>query len=162
MLQHFEEMLAGVRYLVCTYAKGPSTAKDGHFQVTVYEMFGSDLNDEEAEYGGDEGASHIRLELLAIEAALKLIGSTAHPIVFLTRQKYIPDYAAEILGNGFKRRNGKPAANEDLWRRIAALDPESRIEWRFAERDYEDMIEEWKEEKEIENNIASALERDRD
>lgn len=160
MLQHFAEYLSGVRYLVCTYSKGPSTKHEGQFTVKIYEMYGSDIADEEVEYGAEDGATHIRLELRGIEAALMNIGTTTHPIVFLTRQKYIPDHAEALRSRDFKLSSGKPAANVDVWKRIAELDPNGRIEWRYADRDYDEMIEAWKEEKELDANMASALERD--
>lgn len=160
MLQHFEEMLAGIRYLVCTYSRGPSPERGGHYQVKIYQMIGSDLHDEEVDFGEGKTETHIRLELLAIEAALHRIGATSHPIVFLTRQDYIVKYAKILRANDFKKSDRKPAANIDVWRRIEELDPDDRIEWRFAERDFDEMIEEWKAEKERDALIERAMERD--
>ena len=160
MLQHFEEMVAGIRYLVCTYSRGPSPAHGGRYQVAIYQMNGSDIHDEEVEFGSGAQETHIRLELLAIEAALRRVGPTPHPVVFLTRQKYIPDYAKTLRGNGFKKADGKDAANVDVWRRIAELDPDDRIEWRYAERDYDEMIEEWKAEKNLDHLINDAVAND--
>lgn len=152
--------MVGIRYLVCTYARGPSPERGGYYQVKIYQMIGSDLHDEEVDFDEGKEENHIRLELLAIEAALQRIGPTKHPIVFLTRQKYIFDHAKALRANDFRKSDGKPAANIDLWRRIEKLDPDDRVEWRFAERDYDQMIEEWKEGKEREALINRALERD--
>jgi ribonuclease HI len=160
MLQHFEEYIAGVRYLICTYANGPSAKKRGSYRVVVYQMFGSDIEHEEADAEIGDQENHIQLELRAIETALIIIGETTHPIVFLTRQKYLADHAKSLRARGFKRTNGQPAANIDQWRRIEALDPNEVVEWRFAERDYDEMVEEWKAEKELAATMQNAIDRD--
>jgi ribonuclease HI len=123
-------------------------------------MSGSEIADEDVDGGFGGGENHIQLELMAIEAALERIGPTKHPIVFLTRQKYIADYAKTLRANDFKKADMTEAANIGLWRRIEALDPDDAIEWRFAERDYDEMVEEWKNEKENAADKNRAISRD--
>lgn len=156
MLQHFEEMISGIRYLVCTYSNGPSGDEKGRYRLVVYQMFGSDIEEEEIDGDIGRGESHIRLELMAIRAALQKIGRTTHPVVFLSRQKYLFDYANKLRANSFRKTDGKAAANLDLWREIEALDPNDRIEWRFATEDYDKKVEEWKADKQLDSDIQQA------
>ncbi|WP_425088183.1 hypothetical protein [Stappia sp.] len=162
MLQHFEEMLSGTRYLVCTYSNGPSAKGKGRFRVHIYRMNGSEVEKESFDAGFATGnETHVRLDLLAIKAGLEEIGLTRDPVVVLTRLEYIPLHMKNLRKFDFYKKGGrgKEAANADILREIASsLDPDDRIEWRFAERDYDTMVEEWKADKQLDSDIQRAEE----
>lgn len=163
MLQHFEELLHGSRYLVCTCANGTSDKKKGRYRVTIYKMFGSEIEEDSFDAGfAANNETHVRLDLMAIQAGLEAIGPTLDPILVLTRLEYIPLHMRNLRQFNFytKSGEGKEAKNADILRKIASLDPTDRIEWRFAERDYNQMVEEWKAEKQLDADILRAVESD--
>src|SRR5262249_3179496 len=140
MVHQFDEFLAGIRYIICSYSSGNSAKGPGHYAAKVYELSGSSIQDTMEVSGVDLGATHSRLELLGIEAALKEIGHTEFPVLCLTRQEYIPKHAPNLRANDFRTAGGGEAANADVWRRIAALDPENKIEWHFTSRDLDEEL----------------------
>jgi len=161
MSDYFDEFLSGIRYIICSYSNGQSAKGPGLYTAKIYELSGTSIQDTRELYGSEAEASHSRLELLGIEAALAEIGPTEFPILCLSRQEYISKYAAELRATDFRTTGGKDAANADVWRRIALLDPEAKVEWHFTERDLDAELAERIAERENEFWMQRAMDRDR-
>lgn len=159
-MDHFDEFLAGIRYIICSYSNGKTPEGPGRYTAKIYELSGTSIEDTQEIYGSDAGATHARLELLGIEAALARIGPPEFPILCLSRQEYISKYASELRSNGFRTAAGDRAANADVWERIAVLDPDAKVEWHFVDRDLDEEIADRIAEQENEFWMQRAMERD--
>ena len=159
-LEHFDEYLSGEWYLVATYALGSSTKQPADSRYAIYRMNGPMIVEEISDGVMEGQISHSRMELVATIEALRIIDDSSCPTIILTRQEYLQKYAGEIRANELKTRDGKDVENLDLWKEIETLDPERCVEWRFVKEDYANRIEEWKEDEELDANIARAIARD--
>lgn len=159
-MHQFDEFLAGIHYIICSYSRGNSPNRSGYYSAKVYELNGTLIQETTEVSGEDSEATHARLELLGIEAALEQLGPTEFPVLCLTRQEYIPKHIANLRANDFRKAGGVEAANADIWRRIAALDPKGKIEWHFTNRDLDEEVEDRIAEQENEMWMERAKSRD--
>lgn len=85
--------------------------------------------------GGATKTTNNRMELKAVIAALRCLRSEELPIIIRTDSTYITEsWNERIEGwikNGWRKNDGTPAANPDLWQQIVALAEEKSVifEW---------------------------------
>jgi ribonuclease HI len=86
-------------------------------------------------FGGEPLTTNNRMELMAVIQALTHLKRRCDVIVH-TDSQYVQlgmtDWLAGWIRRGWKTASKQPVKNEDLWRRIAALAAEHRVEWRWV------------------------------
>lgn len=83
-------------------------------------------------YGGEQGTTNNRMELLAAIQALEALKRPCD-VKLHTDSKYLLQGITEWMANwkkrGWKTSANKPVKNEDLWRRLDMAIQSHRIEW---------------------------------
>ncbi len=90
-----------------------------------------------SESGREENTTNNRMEMMAVlegaRALKKLLdqewsSSSRHDCIVVTDSRYVCDNYEDYLSgwkkNGWKKANGKPVLNVDLWKRIDSVAPE--------------------------------------
>jgi ribonuclease HI len=76
------------------------------------------------------------MELMAAIKAIERVKGRAEQLTIRTDSKYlrdsITDWLNDWIGRGWRRRNGEPAKNVDLWKKLHGLTEECSIEWKWV------------------------------
>jgi ribonuclease HI len=88
-------------------------------------------------FGGEEHTTNNRMELMAAIMALSAIKlGYSGPITLWTDSVYVKDGITKWIEGwkkrGWKKSDKKPVLNEDLWRRLDALNAAYDIEWKWV------------------------------
>ncbi len=85
--------------------------------------------------GGEADTTNNRMELLAAISALAHLPRPS-AVTLCTDSRYlrqgITSWVAGWRARGWKRRDGKPVRNVDLWRRLADMNRRHRVDWRWV------------------------------
>jgi len=85
--------------------------------------------------GGEPATTNNRMELRAAIEALNAL-KQASRVVLHTDSQYVKNGVTQWIHNwkkrGWKTADGKPVANEDLWRQIEAAAARHHVEWRWV------------------------------
>lgn len=93
----------------------------------------SDLNMKEI-HGAESATTNNRMELTAAISALRLL---KHPceVTLYTDSQYlrrgITKWLARWQANGWRKANGRPVENQDLWQELSREASRHRVEWRW-------------------------------
>jgi len=84
--------------------------------------------------GGFAPTTNNRMELMAVIVALEALGKETRPILIYSDSRYVINgiskgWAASWKKRGWKKSDGKPALNPDLWQRL--LDLVTNLDVRF-------------------------------
>lgn len=107
----------------CSGNPGPG----GYGAILVY-------NGKEKELcGGDRETTNNKMELLAVITALEALKEPCH-VTVTTDSKYVSDgitkgWAVGWRARGWKKSDGKPALNKELWERLLELTEKHRVEF---------------------------------
>ena len=88
-------------------------------------------------FGGEDDTTNNRMELMAaIEALASIKPNFSGPITLWTDSVYVKDGITKWIHGwkkrGWKKADKKPVLNEDLWRRLDALNAQREIEWKWV------------------------------
>lgn len=83
--------------------------------------------------GGEEHTTNNRMELLGVISALEALKKTCE-VKLTTDSKYVVDgitkgWAVNWRKRGWKKSDGKPALNADLWERLLGLLEKHKVEF---------------------------------
>jgi ribonuclease HI len=85
--------------------------------------------------GGEPNTTNNRMELQAAIAALEALGEP-HQVELHTDSRYMQQGITKWLSNwivrGWRRSDGKPVLNRDLWKRLYAAIQRHRVRWRWV------------------------------
>jgi ribonuclease HI len=85
--------------------------------------------------GGEPNTTNNRMELQAAIAALEAL-EKPHQVELHTDSRYMQQGITEWLPNwivrGWRRSDGKPVLNRDLWKRLYAAIQQHRVRWRWV------------------------------
>lgn len=107
----------------CSGNPGPG----GYGAILVYNGREKELS------GGDRETTNNRMELLAVITALEALKEPCH-VTVTTDSKYVSDgitkgWAESWRAHGWKKGDGKPALNRELWERLLELISEHEVEF---------------------------------
>lgn len=90
---------------------------------------------EKTMFGGDPHTTNNRMELMAAIRALKLLTDTCNVNLY-TDSKYVKDGISQWI-HGWKRRgwrkaDGKPVVNDDLWKALDQIQGEHKVLWHWV------------------------------
>jgi len=84
--------------------------------------------------GGEEKTTNNRMELTAAIRALEAL-TPGEPATVFTDSQYlrrgITEWISGWVARGWKRKGGGAVENDDLWRRLASLDHDHRVDWKW-------------------------------
>lgn len=88
-------------------------------------------------FGGEDDTTNNRMELMAaIEALASIKPNFSGPITLWTDSVYVKDGITKWIHGwkkrGWKKADKKPVLNEDLWRRLDALNAQREVEWKWV------------------------------
>ena len=94
-------------------------------------------NGEEKELsGGEAQTTNNRMEMTAVLRALQALKKDHCNLQIFTDSKYVMNGMTQWLpgwrAKNFRRSNGKPVLNADLWEALSAAAAPHRIEWRWV------------------------------
>lgn len=107
----------------CSGNPGPG----GYGAILVYNGFEKELS------GGERETTNNRMELLAVITALEALKEPCH-VTVTTDSKYVSDgiskgWAESWRAHGWKKSDGKPALNRELWERLLELISRHEVEF---------------------------------
>lgn len=86
-------------------------------------------------FGGESATTNNRMELLAVIEALQSLKRKSH-VLLHTDSKYVQMGISEWLPNWVRRHwrtaDNKPVKNADLWKRLAELNAQHQVDWRWV------------------------------
>lgn len=87
-------------------------------------------------WGGEEATTNNRMELTATIKALALCQNSHEAITLLTDSIYVKNGISQWLANWkknhWKKSDGKPVLNVDLWQQLDALNQKLNIHWQWV------------------------------
>ena len=107
----------------CSGNPGPG----GYGAILVYNGFEKELS------GGERETTNNKMELLAVITALEALKEPCH-VTVTTDSKYVSDgiskgWAESWRAHGWKKSDGKPALNRELWERLLELISKHEVEF---------------------------------
>ncbi len=107
----------------CSGNPGPG----GYGAILVYNGVEKEL------CGGERETTNNRMELLAVITALEALKEPCH-VTVTTDSKYVSDgiskgWAESWRAHGWKKSDGKPALNRELWERLLELVSKHEVEF---------------------------------
>lgn len=107
----------------CSGNPGPG----GYGAILVYNGREKELS------GGERDTTNNRMELLAVITALEALKEPCH-VTVTTDSKYVSDgiskgWAESWRAHGWKKSDGKPALNRELWERLLELISKHEVEF---------------------------------
>ncbi|SCX75964.1 ribonuclease H family protein [Desulfoluna spongiiphila] len=86
---------------------------------------------------GYQHTTNNRMELLGCIRGLEQVGAVDRPIVIVTDSKYVVNavnrgWAIGWKQKGWKKNDGKPALNRDLWERLLELTEDRRVSFQWV------------------------------
>ncbi len=101
--------------------------KGGYGAILVYNGFEKELS------GGERETTNNKMELLAVITALEALKESCH-VTVTTDSKYVSDgiskgWAESWRSHGWKKSDGKPALNRELWERLLELISKHEVEF---------------------------------
>jgi ribonuclease HI len=86
-------------------------------------------------FGGDKATTNNRMELMGAIAALESLTRPC-PVVLYTDSQYVQKGIKEWIHGwkkrGWKKADGKPVINADLWQRLEAAAKPHKVDWRWV------------------------------
>jgi ribonuclease HI len=86
-------------------------------------------------FGGEKATTNNRMELMGAIAALESLTRPC-PVVLYTDSQYvqkgIKDWIHGWKKRGWKKADGKPVINADLWRRLDLAAAPHKVDWRWV------------------------------
>lgn len=85
--------------------------------------------------GGEAHTTNNRMEMMAIIRALQALKG-AHPVQVFTDSKYVSDgmqkWLAQWQRNNYRKSDGKPVKNADLWKDLDILVKKRQVSWHWV------------------------------
>jgi ribonuclease HI len=86
-------------------------------------------------FGGDKATTNNRMELMGAIAALESLTRPC-PVVLYTDSQYVQKGIKEWIHGwkkrGWKKADGKPVINADLWQRLDTAAKPHKVDWRWV------------------------------
>jgi ribonuclease HI len=86
-------------------------------------------------FGGENATTNNRMELMGAIAALESLTRPC-PVVLYTDSQYVQKGIKEWIHGwkkrGWKKADGKPVINADLWQRLDAAAKPHKVDWRWV------------------------------
>jgi ribonuclease HI len=86
-------------------------------------------------FGGDKATTNNRMELMGAIAALESLTRPC-PVVLYTDSQYVQKGIKEWIHSwkkrGWKKADGKPVINADLWQRLDTAAKPHKVDWRWV------------------------------
>ncbi len=86
-------------------------------------------------FGGDKATTNNRMELMGAIAALESLTRPC-PVVLYTDSQYVQKGIKEWIHGwkkrGWKKADGKPVINSDLWQRLDLAAKPHKVDWRWV------------------------------
>jgi ribonuclease HI len=86
-------------------------------------------------FGGDKATTNNRMELMGAIAALESLTRPC-PVVLYTDSQYVQKGIKEWIHGwkkrGWKKADGKPVINTDLWQRLDLAAKPHKVDWRWV------------------------------
>lgn len=88
-------------------------------------------------HGGDPGTTNNRMEMQAVISALKFIPGDRREVTIIADSKYVIDgmtkgWAKGWRANGWRKADGNPAKNADLWEQMLKLAVRHNVTFRWV------------------------------
>lgn len=87
-------------------------------------------------WGGEPATTNNRMELLAAITALESTKDIALPVTLYTDSNYVKDGISKWIHGwkqkGWKKADGKPVLNQELWQRLDAASLGRQIDWQWV------------------------------
>lgn len=123
----------GIKKHVDVYTDGACSGNPGpggYGAILVYEGVEKEL------CGGEKETTNNRMELLAVIVALTALKEPCH-VTVTTDSKYVSDgmtkgWARSWRARGWRKSDGKPALNKELWERLLELTEKHEVEFVWA------------------------------
>ena len=117
---------------ICAYTDGSCLGNPGRGGWGVYAMVDGEENSWD---GSDPNTTNQRMELMAAIKALEFLPE-GRPLTIHSDSQYvvrgITEWITNWKRNGWRNAQGKPVANQELWKCLDALADGRDIEWQWV------------------------------